>query len=185
MRIIGCVFVLAVVLPVASFSRSQQQAVERNVRDVANVDSEYLHEDTRQLLELSRKFPHTRLLGRNRHQGAAQLLLEHEGQPLLMITHKDGAMEVRRTRVFDGNDIETIADHHPELLKHVMDCPKTDEDGAEIQLTFRTTVTWQLDDKYQFELRHPELYEIYEAFREAPLPRDERFASATHAPPGR
>lgn len=178
MRIISCVFMVAILLPVASFSRAQQHSMARDRDSATQVAFEYLTEDARARVILARQFPQTQLLERTEDANNLTLRLEHEGRPLQITRLASGQIEVVLRQDFSGNDIEGIAEHHPELLKHVTSIPKFISDGLEVELTIHTKVRRKLDSKYQLQLRHPDLYEIYEAFRRAPSPHDNRIAAA-------
>lgn len=177
MRIISCVFMLAILLPAASFSGAQQHSMERDRDSATQVAFEYLSDDARARVVLARQFPQTRLLERTQDANHITLRLEHKGRPLQITKLANGQLEVVVTQDFSSNDIDGIAEHHPELLQHVRSFPKTIGDGLEVELTLHTKVHRKLDSKYQLQLRHPEFYEIYEAFRRAPAPHNDRIAA--------
>ncbi|MGI9517296.1 MAG: hypothetical protein ACR2NP_09635 [Pirellulaceae bacterium] len=176
MRIIPWVFMLAILLPAASFSGAQQHSMERDRDSATQVAFDYLTEDARARVLLARQFPQTRLLERTQDANHITLRLEHEGHPLEITTMASGQIEVVLSQDFSANDIDGIAEHHPELLKHVRSFPKSIGGGLEVELTIHTKVRKKLDSKYHLQLRHPDIYEIYEAFRRAP--HDNRIAAA-------
>ena len=169
-RLFPITFFLVGVLSTATFSGLQDRPaanVGAFIEDVENVES--VDPLTQKLNELAERFPDSYLKKRYELAGSTRLLLMHFDKPLKIIARENGEIEVRWTREFSADDIDGLADNHPELLKFAEAFPREIDNQTRVKLKIETEVTYKLDNERDFEAEHPELCEIYRAFKTAPL----------------
>ena len=167
-RGVPILFLLASFLPTASFSDLQESwSSESTISTI--VEPEQLSAVEKKLMELSSRFPDTQLQKRLTGNGSTRMLFNHQGLPLKIIAFDSGEFEVRWTRNFSADDIDELADTYPELLKYAIAFPKTAGDSTKVKLTIETEITLNASHEREFENEHPQLCEIYRAFKTAPL----------------
>lgn len=169
-RLLTCVFLLVGLIPVATFSSLQDRSVGASpVPELVAVEEDPVDPAARQLDALASRYPDSFLKKRFAANRATRLVLSHHNKPLRIIAFEDGAFEVQLTREFSADDIDGLADHHPELLKYAEAFPRSLKDKTTVNLTIETEVIYRLDNERAFAEEHPELCEIYHAFKTAPV----------------